>query len=602
MVSKRMNEGITMNVSNSTTQTDKAEALVGNPAAWNEYKCTTSERRDNNSEYAELNGEKLTNVPNWNLINWHSVKMHVNRIQVRITKAVIKEDWNLVKRLSYLLTHSHFAKLLAVRKVIQNKGKRTAGIDGEFWSTPVSKVNAARSLSDKRYKARPLKRIFIEKYGSDKKRPLGIPTMYDRAMQALYALALDPIAEVTADDRSFGFRKFRSTHDACEQIFVNLTKKSSAQWILEGDIKGCFDNISHQWLLDNIPMDKSILKQFLKAGFVYENSLFPTKAGTPQGGIISPILANMTLDGIESLLVDKYHIGKSGRVTVNQRAKHKVNFVRYADDFIVTAKTEEIAEEVKELIKNFLTDKGLELSDEKTKITHIDNGFDFLGWNFRKYNGKLLIKPSKKSIQKVTEKISNTIKDGNTWTQEVLISKLNPIITGWSNYHQGVVSKKTFTLIDFKIWNMLWKWAKRRHPMKSHTWIVNKYWHLEGKRKWVFSTMKNQLKLMSDKMIVRHARLTLNKNPYTDTEYFKERKFNQGSKKLSGMFRIVWENQKGKCPFCNLMIDIDNGGEERPLHHKNGNHDDGRVSNLVYTHVHCHRQYHANNLKITVAQ
>ncbi|WP_305064545.1 group II intron reverse transcriptase/maturase [Methanococcoides sp.] len=546
-------------------------------------------------------GEKLTDMPNWNNINWNSVEMHISRIQVRITKAVINRNWNLVKRLSYLLTHSHYAKLLAVRKVIQNKGKRTAGIDGELWSTPKSKMNAALSLSDKHYKARPLKRVFIEKYGSDKKRPLGIPTMYDRAMQALYALALDPIAEVTADKRSFGFRKSRSTQDACSQIFGSMSQKRSAQWILEGDIKGCFDNISHQWLINSTPMDKSILKQFLKAGFVYENSLFPTKAGTPQGGIISPILANMTLDGIESILVEKYHRGKSGRITAHQQAKHKVNFVRYADDFIVTAKTKEIAEEAKELTKNFLTDKGLELSDEKTLITRIDNGFDFLGWNFRKYKGKLLIKPSKKSIQKVTEKISNTIKDGKTWTQEDLIDTLNPIITGWSNYHQGVVSKKTFSTLDSRIWKMLWKWAKRRHPKKSKFWIVNKYWHPKETRKWVFSTKKNQLKLLSDKKIVRHTNLTLSKNPYTDSEYFETRKYKQGIKKLSGKFKTVWDNQKGKCHICNLLIDINNGGEERPLHHKNGNHDDNRVSNLAYTHVHCHRQHHATNPKITAA-
>ncbi|MCM1988046.1 group II intron reverse transcriptase/maturase [Methanococcoides seepicolus] len=569
-----------MNVSDSTTPNNEAEAFSG---------------------HAELNGEKLTDRYKWNLINWKSIESHINRIQVRITKAVINGNWNLVKRLSYLLTHSHYAKLLAVRKVIQNKGKRTAGIDGELWSTPKSKMNAVLSLSDKHYKARPLKRVFIEKYGSDKKRPLGIPTMYDRAMQALYALALDPIAEATADDRSFGFRKFRSTQDACSQIFATISKKASAQWILEGDIKGCFDNISHQWLIDNIPMDKSILKQFLKAGFVYENSLFPTKAGTPQGGIISPILANMTLDGIESMLIDKYHRSTRGKICVKTASKYKVNFVRYADDFIVTAKTKEIAEEARGLIKNFLTDKGLELSDEKTLITHVDDGFDFLGWNFRKYKGTLLIKPSKKSIQKVTEKISNAIKDGKTLTQEVLIDTLNPIITGWSNYHQGVSAKETFNLIDFKIWNMLWKWAKRRHPKKSRTWIAHKYWHTNGKRNWVFSTKKNQLKLMIDKMIVRQFWLSLDKNPYTDTVYFIERKFNQGSKKLSGKFKAVWKNQKGKCPFCNLLIDINNGGEERPLHHKNGNHDDYRTSNLAYAHVHCHRQYHANNPKITVA-
>ena len=332
MVSKRKNEGITMNVRYSNTPNNEAEALSG---------------------YAELNDEKLTDMSNWNNINWNTVESHVNRIQVRITKAVIKGNWNLVKRLSYLLTHSHYAKLLAVRKVIQNKGKRTAGIDGELWNTPVSKMKAVLGLTDKKYKAKPLKRVFIEKYGKDKKRPLGIPTMHDRAMQSLYALALNPIAEETADKRSFGFRKSRSTHDACEQIFGCTCRNNSAQWILEGDIKGCFDNISHQWLLDNILMDKSILKQFLKAGFVFDRTLFPTKAGTPQGGIISPILANITLDGIESLLVDKYHRGKSGRITAHQSNKHKVNFVRYADDFIVTANTKEIAEEVKGLIEKF---------------------------------------------------------------------------------------------------------------------------------------------------------------------------------------------------------------------------------------------------------
>jgi RNA-directed DNA polymerase len=205
-----------------------------------------------------------------------------------------------------------------------------------------------------------------------------------------------------------------------------MSKKTSPEWVLEGDIKGCFDNISHQWLIYHIPMDKSILKQFLRAGYVFERQLFPTEAGTPQGGIISPILANITLDGIEKILADKYHKTRSGRIDSNQAAKYKVNFSRYADDFIVTAKTEEIAKEAKELIKVFLKDRGLELSEEKTLITHIDDGFDFLGWNFRKYKGKLLIKPSKKSIEKITEKISNTIENGKTWKQEVLIDTLNP--------------------------------------------------------------------------------------------------------------------------------------------------------------------------------
>jgi RNA-directed DNA polymerase len=321
-------------------------------------------------------------------------------------------------------------------------------------------------------------------------------------------------------------------------------REKSPVWVLEGDIKGCFDNISHQWLIDNIPMDDSILKQFLKAGYVFEHQLFPTNAGTPQGGIISPILANLTLDGIENMLADKYHKSRNGRIDSNHAAKYKVNFARYADDFIVTAKTEEIAKEVKELIKVFLKDRGLELSEEKTLITHIDDGFDFLGWNFRKYNGKLLVKPSKKSINKITEKISNTIETGKTWKQEELIDTLNPIITGWSNYHQSAVSSKIFHKLDNKIWNMLWHWAKRRHPHKPKQWIVSKYWHSSGKRNWVFSGGNKQLKLLSDKKIVRHTKLKLDMNPHLDKDYFVLRKIRLGVKKLEDVTNKVLEKTK----------------------------------------------------------
>ena len=488
-------------------------------------------------------GERLTDIRHnfqWKDINWDTVIKGVNKLQTRITKAVNQGKWHLVKKLQYLLTNSFYAKLLAVKRITQNKGHRTAGVDGEKWTTPKAKMNAALKLSDKKYKAKPLRRVYIEKYGKTEKRPLSIPTMYDRAMQALHAYALNPVAEATADKASFGFRKNRSTHDACSQAFTCLSTRYSAQWALEGDIKGCFDNINHEWLLDNISMDKSILKQFLKSGFVYNRHLNPTKAGTPQGGIISPILANMTLDGIETTIAAKYYTNKSGKVDKSRHNPHKVNFVRYADDFIVTADSEETAKEIAELIKSFIKERGLELSEEKTLITHIDDGFDFLGWNFRKYKGKLLIKPSKKSIDKITEKISGVIKEGKAWNQEKLISVLNPIITGWSNYHQSVVSKEIFGKLDYRVWNMLWKWAKRRHPNKSHWWIADKYWHTAGTRKWVFSTGNNELKRFSDTKIVRHPCIKLDKNPYLDMDYFDLRRNKlslrrTANKSLSGM-------------------------------------------------------------------
>jgi len=257
------------------------------------------------------------------------------------------------------------------------------------------------------------------------------------------------------------------------------------------------------------------------------------------------VYTNMTLDGIEREIASKFYPGKGGK----NRNPKKVNFLRYADDFIVTADSEKTAKEIMELIELFLKDRGLELSEEKTLITYIDKGFDFLGWNFRKYNGTLLIKPSKKSIDSVTRKISDTIKGGKAWTQENIIRALNPIITGWSNYHQSVVSKDIFSKLDYIVWNMLWKWAKRRHPKKSRSWIAKKYWHSEVARNWVFSTEKTKLKLFSDTKIVRHTRLKLNMNPYLDKEYFGARKYKLRARKIAGKPKTSGVKMNN-CSFC----------------------------------------------------
>jgi RNA-directed DNA polymerase len=334
--------------------------------------------------------------------------------------------------------------------------------------------------------------------------------MYDRAIQAVYALALQPVAETLADNRSFGFRLFRSAQDACQQAFACLAHPKSSQWMLECDIKGCFDNISHEWLKANIPMDKSILTQFLKAGFVFEGTMFPTEKGTPQGGLISPLLANMTLDGIEALLAKQF-------------PRMKVHLIRYADDCIITAPTREIAEQIKRIIQEFLDSRGLELSEKKTFITHIDDGFDFLGWNFRKYKGILLIKPSKKSILKAIEKIRHVMQKAKAWSQKQLIDTLNPIIRGWTNYHKHTVSNDVFAKLDSIMWNMLWHWAKRRHKDKGHWWIVEKYWHPEGTRKWVFKSENTRLVQFRDAKVRRHPWLRLAANPFLERNYFIER-------------------------------------------------------------------------------
>ncbi|MCB1111027.1 MAG: group II intron reverse transcriptase/maturase, partial [Chlamydiia bacterium] len=340
---------------------------------------------------------------------------------MRIAKAIKQGRYGKAKALQWLLTHSFYAKLLAVRRVTQNKGKNTPGVDRVIWRTPNQKMKAVNALQRRGYKASPLRRIHIPKKNG-KLRPLGIPSMVDRAQQALHLLALEPAAEILADKNSYGFRPKRSIHDAIQQCFIVLSKKQAPQWILEGDIKSCFDKISHEWMLNNIMMDRSILLQRLKAGFIEKDIFHRTTEGTPQGGIASPVLANITLDGLEKAIKS---ISTKG---------DKINFVRYADDFICTAATKEVLEQkVQPVIINFLKERGLELSLEKTKITHINVGFDFLGFNLRKYEDKLLIKPAKKGIKAFLDNIRDTIKSMRGCKTSDLISALNPKIKGWAN-------------------------------------------------------------------------------------------------------------------------------------------------------------------------
>lgn len=471
--------------------------------------------------------EDLTNeayAHQWKTIPLKQAKAYVNRLQTRIAKAVQQRKYRLAKRLQYLLTHSFFAKVLAVKTVTENHGKNTPGIDGELWLNPEQKMKAVHQLSGKQYRSKPLKRVFIPKPGSDKMRPLSIPTMHDRTMQALHAISLQPWAETTADRTSFGFRKGRSAQDACVYAFSCLSQKNRAEWIIEGDIRGCFDNISHEWLMKNIPIDKKVVKQFLCSGFVHENTLFPTESGVPQGGLVSPILANMTLDGLGTILESKY----KGR---------KVNYIRYADDFLITSDTRELAEEIIETVRLFLKERGLELSPEKTRITHINDGFEFLGWNFRKYRGILLIKPSQKAITNIIEKIRSILKMAKAWSQDKLISLLNPTIRGWTNYHRHIVATETFSKLDHILWDMLWTWAKRRHPKKGRKWVANRYWQPTLSRRWTFRDSK-VLFLFSDSKIVRHPYLKLDKNPYLDQEYFFNRMNEEIERKISNQTNL----------------------------------------------------------------
>ncbi|MCY7346378.1 MAG: group II intron reverse transcriptase/maturase [Pyrinomonadaceae bacterium] len=544
----------------------------------------------------------ISRVTDWHSVEWRNVNQNVRRLQARIVKATQEKRWNKVKALQHLLTHSLSGKLLAVKRVTENSGKRTTGVDKVTWETPEKKIAAVRSLKSRGYKPLPLKRVYIPK-SNGKNRPLGIPTMKDRAMQALYLLALDPISETTADSNSYGFRKGRSTADAIEQCFTVLARKGRAEWILEADIKGCFDNINHEWILQNVPLNKTILRKWLKAGYLDKNVFNRTEEGTPQGGIISPVLANLVLDKLETELNNLF--------PVRRKEQKQFNFVRYADDFIITGRTKELLEnEAKPLIEKFLNERGLELSTEKTKVTNIADGFDFLGQNVRKYNGKLRVKPSKKNIHSFIEKVRTIIRTNQTATAGNLIGLLNPVIRGWANYHSHVVSSEVFGAMDNATFKALWQWSKRRHPNKNHFWIKDKYFTTRGGDRWVFfgqvadkdGKPKNlHIFKAASVPIKRHIKVRGEANPYASEweTYFERRIDVQMEANLKGYKRLLalWYEQNGICPVCDDKITKITGWHSHHIIYRVHGGADGN-SNRVLLHPNCHNQVHSKGLEV----
>jgi len=478
-------------------------------------------------------GALIDDAKKWKSIDWKYARRQVRRLQVRIAKAVKEQRWNRVKALQYLLTRSFYAKALAVKRVTSNKGKKTPGIDGALWQGARAKWQAVYSLRRRGYRPQPLRRMYIPKKNG-KKRPLSIPTMHDRAMQALYKLALAPVAETTADGNSYGFREGRSCADAIQAAFNALSKPNSATWVLEGDIKGCFDNISHEWMLRNIVMDKVVLRKWLKAGYVENGIAYPSRKGTPQGGIISPTLSNMTLDGLEEAV----------RCALPRRSR--VNFVRYADDFIITGKSRRLLEnQVKQAVEDFLAERGLTLSKEKTVITYVKNGFTFLGQTFRKQGRVLHITPSREGVLALIRKVGTIIRKHVSAPMPVLIKKLNETLRGWGNYHRHVVASETFGRIDTYVFEQLWRMVRRRHQNKSKGWLIKRYWSATGrKHRFAVSTKTASGKKKVHEVIKLHAigirryiKIKADANPYLPeyAEYFWRRRHLKESKLLAAL-------------------------------------------------------------------
>ncbi|EAW33662.1 group II intron reverse transcriptase/maturase [Lyngbya sp. PCC 8106] len=552
----------------------------------------------------------LKTTVEWNQVNWRKLERKVYKLQKRIYRASQRGDVKAVRKLQKTLMKSWSARALALRRVTQdNQGKKTAGVDGVKSLTPKQRLSLVVNLKLSS-KVAPTRRVWIPKPGTEEKRPLGIPTMNDRALQALVKLALEPEWEARFEPNSYGFRPGRSCHDAIEAIFLSIKQKP--KYVLDADIAKCFDRIDHETLirkLNTFPTIRRQVRAWLKAGVMDGKQLFPTSEGTPQGGVISPLLANIALHGMEER-IKQYAETMAGRKQANRQ---NLSVIRYADDFVIIHEDITVVQRCKEIISEWLQGMGLELKPSKTRLAHTLNqyeqekpGFDFLGFTIQqfpvgKYHSKqgfkTIITPSKQKQKVHYDQIASVIETHKAAPQAALISRLNPIIRGWANYYATVVSKVAYTDIDNLTYQKLRAWAKRRHPKKSGKWGANKYWQSINGNNWVFATRngKTIIRLLNhaDTSIMRHVKVKGESSPYDGNLVYWSSRMGKNPEMPTRVAKLL-KVQKGKCAHCGLhfreedVIEVDH-----IIPKSKGGKDE--YKNLQLLHRHCHDKKTVND-------
>jgi len=537
--------------------------------------------------------DEQNRTEDWKTLPWKKFQRNVFRLQKRIYQAQLRGDFKRVRGLQRLLLRSYSARCLAVRQVSQdNRGKNTPGVDGIARLTQKQRMRMVKELRTFSSKPAPIRRVYIPKASNpNERRPLGIPVMRDRAEQALVKLALEPEWEARFEPNSYGFRPGRCPQDTIEAIFNHIRLKS--KYILEADIEKCFDRINHQALLaklNSIPIINRQVRGWLKAGIFENGEIFPSEAGTPQGGIVSPLLANVALHGLETAITNAF--GKKFRVVV----------IRFADDFVIICEDLATLQAAQTLAETWLAEMGLALKPSKTHITHTlhehegRTGFDFLGFTVRqlpmgqhhsKRGFKVIIRPSVKAQKRHLEQMEALIRTHRGSNQAALIAALTPRIRGWTNYHRANSAKRTFNRIDYQLYWKLTKWAKWQNPRKSCAWRKQRYWPRKHNR-YDFSDGKATLAKYADTPIKRHVKVQGSKTPFDgDWAYWIDRLGRDPSKPK----RVVTllKRQEGRCMLCELHFMSEDHLE---VHHRNGNHNDNMPANLVLLHGHCHDEVH----------